>query len=503
MNTQTGVIWCACLTASLAGQSTAAAEKPKQKPNILLIITDQHRFDCIGAMGNKVIKTPYIDALARDGVMFSNAYSSTPSSTPARAALLTGMSPWVNGLLGYGKVAKSYPYEMPQMLRDNDYYTYAIGKLHYAPQRNLHGYHEALLDESGRVDTPDFVSDYRKWFAEKAPGINPDSTGIGWNEHNGKVYSLDESLHPTTWTADQASSMIKEYDRKNPLFLTVSFARPHSPYDPPQRVYDQYRDAKISAPYIGDWCGRFANYPNVKNAAFGDFGVQHAIESRSYYYAAVTFIDEKIGQIIDELKRKGIYDNTLIVFTSDHGDMLGDHYHWRKTYAYEGSTHVPFIVKFPRNIKGTYSKGSTMKQVVELRDVLPTFLDVAEIAIPEQIDGKSILPLYTNKKAPWREYIDMEHTASYDPKGYWAALTDGEQKYIYFFPTGSEQLFDISRNKGELHDLASDPQYADRLKKWRNRMVDHLKVRGTQFVKNGELQIIKKGILYSPNYPKK
>lgn len=503
MKTEISLIFCGYFAVSCFGNDAKSTPSgDKKKPNIILLMTDQHRFDCLGAMGNEIIKTPHLDALAADGLLFVNAYTSAPSSTPARASLLTGMSPWKNGLLGYGNIAERYPYEMPQMLADHGYYTYAVGKLHYTPQNNLHGFHGASLDESGRVTTPGFVSNYRQWFSEVAPGLNPDSTGIGWNEHNGKVYALDEKLHPTTWTANEALKMIERHDKKKPLFLKISFARPHSPYDPPKRLFDEYENVKVPSPHIGDWCNQFANRPNTKNAAFGDFGEEHALDSRRYYYASITLIDEKIGQLIDELKRNGMYDNSMIIFTSDHGDMLGDHYHWRKTYAYEGSAHIPFIIKFPQNTKGKFQKGTAMEQLVGLQDILPTLLDMAGVTIPKAMDGRSIYELYKNDKIEWRDYIEMEHTASYDPDGYWAALTDGKYKYIYFFPTGKEQLFDISKNKRELFDLAADTKSNKLLEVWRERMVNHLSKRGEPYVKDGKLQIINKGILYGPNYPK-
>ncbi len=513
MKNKAGILCCAVLGGvpwSLHGEGsaqpgeTSAGKAPQtgRQPNIVLIVTDQHRFDCLGAMGNAMIKTPNLDALAGDGMIFMNGYSSTPSSTPARAALLTGMSPWHHGMAGYGVVAENYPHEMPRMLHHAGYYSYAIGKLHYHPQRNLHGYDGALLDESGRAENADFVSDYRQWFAAQAPGLNPDSTGIGWNEHKGAVYALDEKLHPTEWTAREAVRFISGYDKHRPMFLTVSFARPHSPYDPPQRFYDIYKDAPVPAPYVGEWCGEFADRPNTKNAAYGDFGPEHALESRRFYYAAVTFIDEKIGEITAELRRRGMYDNTLIVFVSDHGDMLGDHHHWRKTYAYEGSAHVPFVVKFPAAIKGAYPPGAKAYQPVELRDVLPTMLDAAGMPIPAGIDGRSLMEIYRNKKAPWREWIDLEHTGAYDKAMSWAALTDGQMKYVYFFRSGHEQLFDISHSKAELHSLAGDPSYGQALELWRGRMAAHLEERGERFVKDGKLQTIDHGILYSPHYPR-
>jgi arylsulfatase A-like enzyme len=486
--------------AALGNVLSTAMAQDAGKPHIILLMADQQRFDALGAI-NTAIKTPNLDGLAKDGVLFSNAYTSTPSSTPARAGLLTGCSPWRHGMLGYYKIAEQYPYEMPQMLRDAGYYTFAVGKLHYHPQRNLHGFHGALLDESGRVESPDFVSDYRQWFVSEAPGVDPDATGIGWNAHAGKVYVPDERLHPTRWTGDQAVRFIANYHLDEPLFLKVSFARPHSPYDPPQRYFDLYQNIPIPEPWTGDWCGAFANRPETRDAAFGNFGVEHALDSRKHYYANVTFVDEQIGRIIAILKEKGIYDNALIIFISDHGDMLGDHYHWRKTYAYEGSAHIPFIVKAPKSFKSEAPPGGRMSQPVEIRDVLPSFLDIAQISQPSGMDGLSVLKLLRNPSAQWRPYIDLEHATCYEQNNYWSALTDTHFKYIWFFHTGEEQLFDLSKDPHELKNLAHDRKYTKELLKWRQNMVTHLSERGEPFVKDGKLAILEQTILTGANYP--
>ncbi|MBR8535348.1 arylsulfatase [Carboxylicivirga sediminis] len=474
--------------------------RAQEQPHIFLILTDQQRGDCLGKE-NPLIKTPHLDALANDGAWFSNGYSSVPSCTPARAGMLTGMSPWQHGMLGYYKVAEKYDYEMPQMLRDNGYYTIGIGKMHWHPQRNLHGFHKTLLDESGRVESEGFVSDYRQWFAKKAPNVDPDATGIGWNEHRAGTYLLAEDLHPTYWTAQAAIDFVDEYNKDEPLFMKVSFARPHSPYDPPKRYLDMYEGVDIPEPYMGEWAERFANYPENKDAAFGDYGVEHAINSRRHYYAAITFIDDQIGRFINELKEKGMYDNALIIFVSDHGDMMGDHNHWRKTYAYEGSTRVPFIIKWPNNVNGIVQKGSELLQCVELRDILPTMLDVAGAQQPERMDGLSMMDLIKDEAAEWRQYIDLEHATTYDEHNYWCALTDGETKYVWFFRTGEEQLFNLIADKGEERNLVENKQYQKMLKAWRKKMVEHLKERGEPYVKKGKLQSFDKNILISPNYP--
>jgi arylsulfatase len=499
------------MTHSKSGKEAETAVSPAMpvksgKPHIILIMTDQQRGDALGCMGNKAVISPNIDRLAQEGSLFVSGYSSAPSSTPGRAGLLTGMSPWHHGMLGYGRMALKYRYEMPQMMRNLGYYTFGIGKMHWFPQKALHGFHATLIDESGRVESPDFISDYREWFQLQAPGKDPDLTGIGWNDHAAGVYKLDERLHPTAWTGQTACELIRNYDNDKPLFLKVSFARPHSPYDPPQRYLDMYKDADIPKPHIGDWCGQYAEpkdpLQGASDAPFGNFGDAYAINSRRHYYANITFIDDQVGQIIQTLKDKGMYDNTLICFTADHGDMLGDHYHWRKTYPYEGSAHIPYIVKWPAGISKSIPDGSSIEQPVELRDFLPTFIDIAGGSVPPDMDGRSLLKLIQGQQEQWRPYIDMEHATCYSDDNYWAALTDGKIKYIWNFHNGSEQLFDLREDPGETHNLSEDAAYQNKLSELRKMMVEHLSERGDSFVKDGKLMTLDTTLLYSPNFPK-
>lgn len=494
----------ATLSLLAIGQNTFAQ---KAQPNIILIMSDQHRGDALNCMGNAAVISPHIDALAADGTLFMNAYSSTPSSTPARAGLLTGMSPWHHGMLGYGRMGTQYRYEMPQMLRDLGFFTFGIGKMHWYPQKSLHGFHGTLLDESGRIDTKDFVSDYRLWFNTQMPGRNPDSTGIGWNEHRGGIYQLPEEVHPTRWTSETAINMIHHYKKGNgsPLFLKISFARPHSPYDPPQRFFDMYENRNIPTPFVGEWCKdkTYAKPQNPKeadkNAAFGNFGETYAENSRRYYYANVSFIDEEIGKIVQTLKEEGIYDNTLICYVSDHGDMLGDHYHWRKTYPYEGSAHIPLVIKWPKNCH--FPKGGKVNAPVELRDILPTFIEAANGKVPDDMDGKSLFALMDERARLWRKYIDLEHATCYSEDNYWCALTDGNIKYVWRLHSGTEELFDLKNDPHELYNVASNKKYQKILIEMRQCMAEHLKERGDEFVKDGKLQVLKRTVLYSPLFP--
>lgn len=478
----------------------------KDKAHIILIMTDQHRKDALGCSGNQIIKTPHLDSLSAEGYRFSSAYSSTPSCTPARAALLTGQSPWNHGLLGYDKIAHKYPLEMPGLLRNAGYYTLGIGKMHYTPQRNRHGFHRTFLDESGRVESKDFVSDYRQWFSKMAPGLEPDATGIGWNENRFAPYTLPEELHPTRWTGDMAVREIRDYRKGQPLFLKVSFARPHSPYDAPARFAELYDHKDMPPPSTGDWSHQFRKIKGEKDPVYGDFGEDFAKEARRYYYGNITFIDEQIGRIISELKNQGMYENSLILFTSDHGDMLGDHHHWRKTWAYEGSAGIPMIMKLPHSKKPEKSEDSpptTLTQPVELRDILPTFLETAGVGIPEEIDGKSLYTL-TAGNENWRPWIDLEHSRCYRDLtrlNSWNSLTDGKMKYIYYRHKATEQLFDLKQDPHEMHNLAEYPEFSATLKLWRERLIDHLKPRGRRWVQRGQLRKHWSTPLHSPSYP--
>jgi arylsulfatase len=473
----------------------------RRRPHVLLLMADQFRADCVGADGNRSIQTPNLDRLAVEGVRFHSAYSSTPTCTPARAALLTGCSPWRHGMLGHGEVAERYPAELPRLFNDAGYHTAVVGKCHYHPQRNAHGFAFALLDESGRVEDAGFRSDYRSWFWSQAPGENPDRTGIGWNDYRSRPYALPERLHPTTWTGDCAVRFITDYARSEPFLLKVSFARPHSPYDPPERLMRRYADVSLPGPHVGDWAARYAPRSGAGNEIWhGELPAEQVRASRKGYYGAVTFVDEQVGRILEALERRAWLDDTLVIFTSDHGDMTGDHHLWRKSYGYESSARIPMLLRWPAGVPGV--RGRVVDKPVELRDVLPTLLEAASIATPPGVDGSSVLAAARSPDAAWRPYVDLEHDVCYDAANHWNALTDGRWKYIFHAREGDEQLFDLARDAGELHDLASHDEHAGRLRGWRERLVTHLSERGERFVKAGRLVLRSDSLLYSPNYPR-
>ena len=485
----------------LASSAAAFAAQPAQsdRPNILLLMTDQHRGDALGAAGNPVIHTPNLDRLAQGGVRFRCAYSSTPTCTPARAALLTGMSPWGHGLLGYGPIAAKYSVEMPRLLRDAGYYTLGIGKMHYTPQRNLHGFHQTILDESGRVESIDFRSDYRAWFWSELPDGNPEPTGIDWNGYAAASYPLPDRLHPTSWVGETAVRFLKDYRRNEPFFLKVSFERPHSPYDPPRRWFDHYAGAALPPVRAGRWADHYrtpsSSRPDIWH---GDLGPEVARRARQGYYGSISHIDEQIGRILETVDARGMLRHTLVLFCADHGDMLGDQYLWRKSYAYEPSAHIPMVLHWPDGLDG--KQGQVRSNAVEIRDVLPTFLDAAGTAIPPAVEGRSLLPLARDPQTPWRPWIDLEHDVCYSVDNHWNALTDGNWKYIFHANNGQEQLFNLAEDPHELEDLAGGSSHARELGLWRSRLIEHLAPRGEPWVANGRLGLRPASQLKSPNY---
>lgn len=469
----------------------------RSRPNILFLMADQHRFDCLGSAGNAAIHTPNLDRLSQEGVRFANAYSCTPTCTPARAALLTGLGPWRNGLLGYGNVGRQYRTEMPRLLREAGYFTMGIGKMHWHPQRNMHGFDRVLLDESGRIESPDFRSDYRAWFASVAPNLDPDATGIGWNDRSTAAYALSEELHPTRWTGDCAVRFLDTYGGSKPFFLKVSFARPHSPYDPPNRWLHRYWNATVPAAPVGGWAQRYAKRNTEADDLWhGNVGASIVRGSRQGYYGSVSFVDEQIGRVLASLEKRGWLEETLVVYCSDHGDMLGDQHLWRKSYGYEGSAHIPLLMRLP----GREAAGMVRKEPVELRDILPTFLGAAGVQSPEPLDGADLAGLVRGKTA-WRKFIDLEHDVCYSPENHWNGLTDGAWKYLYDAKDGSEQLFDLTRDPYEERDLSGEASATATLREWRGRLTGHLAARGERWVKGGSLVPRPESQLYSPNYP--
>ncbi|NLA83334.1 MAG: arylsulfatase [Clostridiales bacterium] len=480
-----------------------------KRSNVLLIMTDQHRFDALRCYGNDNIDTPYLDWIASKGTLFENAYTPSPSCIPARACLLTGMNQWHTGILGMGRgqgpMGVGFEHTLPGELAKAGYHTQGIGKMHFSPQRALNGFHNTLLDESSRAEKPDFISDYRKWFLSQTNGqYDINDHGVNWNSWMARPYHAPEYLHPTNWTVNESISFLKRRDPTKPFFLKMSFARPHSPYDALPYYFDMYLKKDLPKPYVGEWA-HIHDVPEDAadpNAWRGVRTPEEIHRARAGYYGNVNHIDSQIGRLLEFLKKAGELDNTCIIFTSDHGDMLGDHNLWRKTYAYEGSAHIPLIVCLPQSV--AEHKRKRADEPVTLYDIMPTILDAIGADIPDTVDGKSLIPLINGEDSGWREYIHGEHSTCYSEEQEMQFVTDGKWKYIWFPRLGTEQLFDLTNDPGECHDLAQNKDYQDELLKWRSRLIKELEPRNLGLVDGGKLVCQKgKPPIVSPHYEKR
>jgi arylsulfatase A-like enzyme len=456
-------------------------------PHIILITCDQMRGDALDQDGNCPIQTPNLNFLVSRGTRFEHAYSAVPSCIPARATLWTGQNQWHTGVLGMGRgqgpIPNDFPHTLAGELTNAGYRTHLAGKGHFTPQRAAMGFESMELDESGRMPE----SDHRKWFAENAPdGVTPDDHGVDFNSWHARPWHTEERLHPTCWTMTRALQFLKNQDQDRPTFLTISFARPHSPYVPPKYYFDLYDHAEQSSPYIGEWSAMHDDPETAAdpNAWRGKMTSEQIRRARVGYNGEISFIDTQIGRLINWMRRERAeqFSNTWFLFTSDHGDMQGDHNLWRKTYAYEGSARVPFlVVPSPDHRKLTRASAD---EVVELRDVMPTLLDAAGISIPDTVDGRSVLPLLTAPASSWRDYIHGEHCTCYSEEQEMQYVTDGRWKFIWLPRTGREQFFDLVRDPGETCDLINDPAAQEEIQRWRGYLVRELENRDCGWVKN-------------------
>ena len=497
---------CGAITTTVLAGCTSApkqAEK-KQKINILFIMDDQHRGDCIGVAGADWLKTPNLDRLANEGAMFTRAYTSMPSCLPARAAVLTGLRPWNHGLLSFLTIPNKYRVEYPQMFTDAGYRTHVAGKNHFYGAK--HGFQTCEVEEIDKRLRPDglYRDDYMRWMQLNHPDKHPKGGAPSFTDHRGnRPWPYEEEIHPTTWTAERAKAFLREYDGNAPWMLKFSLHRPHPPFDAPKRLMDYYKAQELPKPVVGEWAEEtYGEYRGSvytsPSSAVGRYSDEEIHDSRAAYYAAITHVDEKVGEVLEVLEERGELENTLILFTSDHGDMIGDHHLWRKVYPYEPSACVPMLVRGPDSMGISTPRGQKFDHLVELRDIMPTFLDAAGLPDPGTLDGDSMVKILRNPNCEWRKVLDLEHGAQYFVEGAYVALTDAQYKYVYYTQSGEQELFDLKNDPKETKNI-TDPVM---LAPWRARMIAFLEERGEEWVKDGELVVQTKRVRYGPNFAK-
>ena len=470
---------------------------PNSPPNILLLMTDQHRGDCLGIDGHPVLQTPYLDSIGGEGVRFSHGYAACPVCVPARRTLMTGQRPVTHGALNNSATLLHGP-TLPGELAKVGYQTHLVGKLHLHPERKLYGFHSAQwadgpgfgLQMSTRDLDPRVAwlcrdNDYLRFIRRNGATMPVPSFAHGMNGNGfpARPWHLDESLHFSNWCADCAIDFLERRDPTMPFFLKVSFFHPHTPCTPPAFYFDLYHSMDLPAPHVGEWAKNDDTPARGIPVTSGRIRLEPAVMKQfmAGYFGCITHIDHQIGRILTVIP-----ENTIIVFCSDHGDMLGDHHLNRKGVPYEGSARVPFLMKFPTSMG--LPQGQVVDEAVELKDIMPTLLEAVGAPVPDSVEGRSVLPLL-NGDTEWREYLHGEtshllQTREGKRTGM-QYLTDGKRKYIWLPGWGLEQFFDLEHDPHELHDLSDRPDRRDEVAHWRAWLVRELAGRPEGFT-NGD-----------------
>lgn len=473
--------------------------------NIILITADQMRWDCIEALGKDEIKTPYLNSMIKNGVAFTKAYSATPTCIPARAALFTGLKQTSHKRVGYEDgIDWNYEVTIPGVFAENGYHTHCCGKMHVWPPRSLMGFHSVDLHDGflhhRNVNTPaknwwERVDDYIPYLQQHT-GYDADinDLGIDCNSWVARTYPFPEHTHPTNWTVTKSIDFLRKRDSRKPFFLWTSFVAPHPPYVCPSYYFDMYNSAELDKPHIGEWSKELGEmYPEF-NCFEGRLSENDLHRMKSAYYGLITHMDHQIGRLLRALKDEGVLAETIILFTSDHGEMLGDHNMFRKGYGYEGSCHVPMILYDPGNNTDIKS-GTECDILAELRDVFPTLLEAAGVNIPDGVEGHSLLKMEHEDRCcgNYREYIHGEHSSQQGNYSIQFVVTE-KLKYIWHSNTGKEFLFDLEKDPYESCDLSKDKNYKIRVENLRNILINELGGRQEGYVENGKLCIGKEAV---------
>jgi arylsulfatase A-like enzyme len=473
-----------------------------KQPNIILIITDQQRYDTIRALGCPYMDTPVMDRLVREGVSFSNNHVSAPLCSPSRASLFTGYYPHTTGIYGNENL---WRHSWVERLNQAGYYCVNVGKMHTYPFETPCGFDERYV-----VENKDRYFAHRFYFDEwdkalRARGLTkparesyrarPDyADRLGAFE-----WELPEDAHSdffvgdlVRWWLDTKPKPVSFQGAERPLFLQIGFPGPHPPYDPIPRYAAPYLERELPLPNVSE--EELAHLPPPLQAQrqncveFDRDSIAYTLtptreqlhRQRAYYLANVTMIDEKIGEILETLERHGYLDDAVVVLTSDHGDCLSDHGQSQKACMYDVITRVPLIVWAP----GRFAGGRTVDALCQQMDVGSALLELAGVEVPETFEARSLLPalegtsLRRARGKPWsgREvvYAELPRRGSDGGPSMMTMVRDREWKAVHFAGESYGQLFDLARDPDEVLNLWDDPAAAphkrrllDALLEWR------------------------------------
>lgn len=451
-----------------------------KQPNVLLISTDHWPAALLGIAGHPAIHTPSLDELARCGTRFTNAFTECPVCIPARRTLHTGLTPRSHGDRMYQERLEmpAVP-TMAQCFRDAGYQAYAVGKLHVYPQRSRIGFDDVILDEEGRT-MYGVTDDYEMFLGKHGHPGSQFMHGMSNNDYVNRPWHLPEELHATNWATSEMTRMIKRRDPTRPGFWFTSYRHPHPPIVPLAAYLDMYRDVEIDEPRVSEWC-RGEDLPYAVASAVHRGGKYNAWAVRSIrraFYALCTHLDHQIRVLIGTLREEGLLNETVICFTSDHGDMLGNQNMWAKRLLYQPSVNVPMILVGARS-STRVREGAIDDRLVGWADVMPTLLDLAGIPVPDSVEGLSMVGSET-RDLMYCEVADDDHASR--------MVTDGRNKLIYYPVGNRSQLFDLKADPHEMTDLATDPEHAGIRARLEERLAAELYGGDESWAEDGKLR---------------
>ena len=475
------------------------------RPNFVLIITDQQRRDSLGCYGNRIIKTPSLNRLAKEGILFDYAFTANMICSPSRASLLTGRYPRTHGLTVNGmRLDPVNEITLPQVLASNGYRTASIGKIHLAPHNDIH---PKITGNKSRYESPESPSywaagkelplpyygfqevrmcaghgcdwtDYYKDLLARDPRLPellkvenalrpPSGAPSSWKS------AIPEEHHSTTWVADEAVKKLERFaEGIDPFFLCVSFPDPHFPYCPPSPWCDMYDPACVPLPrrhqdqfktasaYYHRMIGQYTQVFGYNPMQMPEDYVREII---SHTYSMVSLLDKHIGRIVDTISQLDLQDDTIIIFTTDHGEHLGDHGFLYKVAPYDELIHVPLIWWSPAR----FDKPCRRQGIVSHVDLMPTILELAGVECPRGVQGVSYRAALKNGKASGRPWAYLEDDLE-DGMGYKRTLRTRSYRLTYYLPDADGELFDLENDPDEFVNRWRDPAYCE----IRNDMVE-------------------------------
>lgn len=465
-------------------------------------MADQLRFDALGCYGNCEIHTPNIDRIALNGCTFDNHYIQNPVCSPSRASIFTGRYPKNHGVRENGIPLKASEITLPEVLRKNGYTTAVAGKVHFTPQFTPKQREEEDWPEGKygfnithtSCDTK--TGEYLDWLKKESPEnyaivkkqgerkMQEDKASPADKDMSGPPQlfpsKVDPLFHQTTWIADQTIQLIDELSGDKPFFISCSFLDPHQPFDPPEQYYNMYDPDRLSPPDAID--GELDDKPphyRLHRTGHGysiekyDFRLIQPRDWRcikAAYYGMVTLIDENVGRILNALEQKGIERDTLVMFTNDHGELLGDHgLLFKGPFFYDCMIKAPMLISWP----GMVPQGSRYRQVTEHVDIMPTLLDYAGVAIPYGVQGASMAPVMRGDMGSSRKYAMTEFNC-YDWGLSLKALSGRDYKLVYYAGETYGELYDHNLDPGEHVNQWDNPDYAEVKQRLLKQLMDRM-----------------------------